>query len=147
MENNNYENYKNNRLEEQIKWYDKKSTCEKKIYYFLRLSQLILSALIPVLTGLVLKFHIFILIISFFGGAITVIEGIASFTKVHEKWIQYRQICELLKQEKFSFEASAGIYDDNSADVFKTLVQRCESIISSENINWANLDNAKKGRK
>lgn len=141
-----YEKYKRERLDEQINWYDKKSQLEKKWYYRIRTSQLMLSASIPVLTGFVLNYHWILKGIAIIGATITILEGISSVKKYHEKWIQYRTIAEALKKEKFTFSAHAGVYDSENIDTFKTLVERCESIISSENINWANMDNNKKGK-
>lgn len=37
-----------------------------------------------------------------------------------------------------------GVYNSPDTDYFKTLVERCETIISKENLNWTNLTNARK---
>ena len=37
-----------------------------------------------------------------------------------------------------------GVYNSPDTDYFKTLVERCETIISKENLNWKNLTNARK---
>lgn len=142
-----YCRYKKERLDDQISWYDNKSQFEKKHYYAIRTFQLIFSASIPVLTGLVLQYHFILTVIAILGALVTVLEGISSVKKYHEKWIQYRTIAEALKKEKYTFSVSAGVYDQKDTDDLKTLVERCESIISSENINWANMDNNKKERK
>lgn len=44
------------------------------------------------------------------------------------------------------YENLAGVYDDQDIDLKKTLVKRCESIISNEVTNWANLDNVERKR-
>ncbi|MCO6541594.1 MAG: DUF4231 domain-containing protein [Lactobacillus sp.] len=141
------EDYIKERLEDQIQWYDIKSSKQKKYYYFLHGLQIVLSASIPVMIGFASKLKWILMIVSIIGGLITIIEGLTSMTKFHEKWIQYRQICEALKREKYMYKNAAGVYDDSNADLEKTLVQRCESIISSENTNWANLDNAERKNK
>lgn len=141
-----YEEYAKYRLDDQIDWYDKKSQFEKKWYYHIRTLQLVLSASIPILTGFVLDYHWILKIIAIIGALITVLEGVSSVKKYHEKWIQYRTISEALKKEKYTFSARAGVYDSENIDVLKTLVERCENIISSENINWANMDINKKGK-
>lgn len=141
-----YSTYKGERLNDQIEWYDKKSSYEKRRHYVIKISQVMLSASIPVLTSFVIDSHWVLRIIGIFGGLVTVLEGMSSVMKFHEKWIQYRTISESLKREKYMFEASAGVYDAANTDEFKTLVERCETIISSENINWANMGNNNKGR-
>ncbi|MCP8849146.1 DUF4231 domain-containing protein [Latilactobacillus curvatus] len=141
-----YCTYRDERLNNQIDWYDEKSGHEKKWYYAIKILQVIFSASIPVLTSFVIDFHWALRLIGVLGGLVTVLEGISSVMKFHEKWIQYRTISESLKREKYMFEASAGVYDAANTDEFKTLVERCETIISSENINWANMGNNNKGR-
>lgn len=136
--------YLENRVDKQISWYDKKSAVHKKCFYGLRILQLLLTASIPFLTGLVLTYPNILKLISFFGFVLTVLEGILSLTKVYEKWIQYRKICELLKKEKYMYSTNSGVYSTHDTDRFKTLVERCESIISDENLNWTNLTNARK---
>ncbi|WP_331250497.1 DUF4231 domain-containing protein [Ligilactobacillus murinus] len=136
--------YLKGRLDAQISWYDEKSAAHKKWFYGLRVLQLLLTASIPFLTGLVLTYPSILKLISFFGFLLTVLEGILSLTKVHEKWIQYREICELLKKEKYMYLTKTGVYNTPGTDCFKTLVERCESIISNENLNWTNLTNARK---
>lgn len=141
-----YEQYKSERLTVEIHYYDSKSIKIKKNYYHLKTVQIILSASIPILTSLVPKFQFILTIISLFGGLLTFTESIISLKKYHEKWIQYRSTAESLKQEMYMFETLSGIYDSKNIDAFKTLVERCESLISSENINWANIDNNNKGK-
>ena len=67
----------------------------------------------------------------------------------HQKnWIEYRKTSELLKQEKFMYLFKSGVYRDEKYPNI-TLVERCETMISNENINWANLqtNNDKKENK
>ncbi|EPC32142.1 hypothetical protein Lpp120_1604 [Lacticaseibacillus paracasei subsp. paracasei Lpp120] len=42
------------------------------------------------------------------------------------------------------FKMKSGVYDDSRSDIDKTFVERVETIISSENVNWANLNNNSK---
>lgn len=58
--------------------------------------------------------------------------------KYHENWIQYRSTAEILKHEKFLYLTRSGGYKNSSAS-FNELVERCESIISSENVDWVQL--------
>ena len=141
-----YSEYEKKRLNNQINWYDQKSKTEKKWYYILKTIQIFLSGAIPVMAGNILKFNFLLLVISSFSALATLLEGVLSLCKFYEKWIQYRTIAEALKREKYMYLYSAGIYDSSNIDKLKTLVERCESLISSENINWANMSNNKKGK-
>lgn len=136
--------YLKERLDDQIAWYDKKSAYNKMWFYLMRFIQLILTSAIPFLTSLVLTYPCILKVISFIGFLLTILEGILSISKVHEKWIQYREICELLKKEKYMYLTKTGVYNSPDTDYFKTLVERCETIISKENLNWTNLTNARK---
>lgn len=129
--------YFEERLEEQITWYDKNSLKHKNTYYKLKVIQIILSTLIPFLVGFV-KFHgFFTLLVGVLGVSIASIEGILTLGKYHENWIEYRRICETLKHEKYMYSTRTGIYKNEAP--FENLVERVESIISQENINWAAL--------
>lgn len=128
------------RLEDQIAWYDDKSAIQKKIYYWSKAVATLLTASIPVCTGLILKFHYMVIIVSIIAALCLVIESILSLTKVHEKWIEYRSITETLRHEKYMYLVETGVYDNmQKDDKFKFFVERIESIISQENNNWANL--------
>lgn len=138
--------YIKDRLNSQIQWYDLKSKKQKLWYYCLHGLQISISSSIPVMVGFAGKLKWILVIVSVCGGLVTIIEGVTSMVQLHEKWIQYRQICESLKREKYMYENLAGVYDDQDIDLKKTLVKRCESIISNEVTNWANLDNVERKR-
>lgn len=130
--------YFKERLNNQIDWYDSKSIQQQKIYKRIKIAQIISAALIPFLAALVGDLNWIIYLVSTLGVLVTVLEGILSLGKYHENWIEYRSICETLKREKYMYLGKAGIYSENSN--FEVLVERIETIISKENINWANLN-------
>ncbi|WP_226639256.1 DUF4231 domain-containing protein [Priestia flexa] len=132
--------YIKERLDDQIDWYDKKSIKSQQHYKCLKGLEIALSALIPLLIGFIEDWKVWSTIIGVFGVLITGIEGWLSLTKCHENWIEYRSICETLKHEKYMYLTKTGVYDIEQP--FKTLVERVESIISKENVNWANLNNS-----
>lgn len=139
--------YIKNRLDEQISWYDDKSATQKKYFYIARTLTIVFSATIPVITALVLKYHFFLYVISILGAATGVIESLMSLTKLQEKWIEYRSITETLKHEKYMYECQAGVYHiQEDSQRFTILVERVESIISQENINWANINSEEKNK-
>lgn len=135
--------YIKERLDDQIGWYDNKSISAQNKYKRLKLVEIIIAALIPVLSIFSQDFIQVTWVIALFGGVITIIEGWLNVSNYHENWIEYRSICETLKHEKYMFITGTGIY--NTDEPFKLLVERVESIISKENLNWANLNRKSKG--
>ncbi|GMG78150.1 MULTISPECIES: DUF4231 domain-containing protein [Bacillus] len=136
--------YIQDRLEGQIEWYDKKSLQHQKNYRVMKIIIIILAPSIPILSVLTKLNSIWItLSIALAGGIITMLEGFLSLGKHQENYIEYRRICETLKHEKYQYYTKTGVYSEG--DIFKLLVERTESIISQENINWANMQNKAKG--
>lgn len=131
--------YIDERLNEQINWYDNKSIKSQKKYKCIKIWQIISTALIPFLAGLVDKSDWFLFCISILGVLVTILEGYSTLGKFHEHWIEYRRICETLNHEKFMFLTNAGVY--SGTNDFPLFVERVESIISQENLNWAALQN------
>ena len=126
------------RLDNQIEWYDRKSTNCQNWYKLIKITIVVLSLLIAP-TGLLLQDCIYApCIIAVLGVLISTGTFILSLNKYHENWLHYRTTCELLKHEKYLYLTSAGGYAYSAAP-FQELVERCESIISSENIDWAQL--------
>ncbi|MFX3616272.1 MAG: DUF4231 domain-containing protein [Sporolactobacillus sp.] len=146
-------NYLKERLDDQINWYSKKSqSCQKK-YKVLKRIEMALAATIPVLTSVAIGLNSYQMIMSstigLFGACIAVLEGFISLGKYHENWIEYRSVCETLKKEKYMYLTKTGIYREGDAEetTFTTLVERTESIISNENVNWASLNSNDEGGK
>ena len=137
--------YLKERLEDQINWYDKKSTKCQKYYKWHKVIEITAAALIPILAAQSSSFKAVAIIISILGSAIVVIEGLVNLGKYHENWIEYRSVSETLKQEKYMYLTQSGVYKTSKEDAFELLVERIESVISKENVNWANLHSNKKG--
>jgi len=137
------ETYFQERLDDQIDWYDRKSIQAQRLYKRLKGIVIILSASIPLFVGFITDHKIWATIVSVIGVAITVIEGWLGLSKYHENWIEYRSICETLRHEKYMYLTKTGVYEADNP--FKILVERVESIISNENVNWANLNNNQNG--
>lgn len=127
--------YLENRIENQISWYSKKATVLKKRHYTLRIVVILISVILPFLTGIMsdktphIKIAIAVgsLIIAFF-------EGISSLYKYQEQWITYRNTSEALKREQLFFLTKSGPYE--KSQVLSLLVTRCEGIMSEENQTW-----------
>ena len=139
------EDYIVNRVNDQINWYDKKSMLSQKKYKFFTFISIFCSALTPVAANLLIADYAYRLIVSMLGVIVTLSQAIINMSKYNEQWIEYRTVCETLKQEKYMFIVSAGVYRDYSDyETFIYFTERIESIISQENVNWANIKKQKK---
>jgi len=129
------EEYLNDRLNDQIDWYDKKSQINQKWFKGLRFLEIIAAAIIPFLAGIGSTVPYYPVIIGALGVIIAVSAGLSALSKYHENWIEYRTTSETLKHEKYLFQTRCSPYDgDNS---FCKLVHRVESLISKENTQWS----------
>ena len=131
----NEQEYIKDRVDDQIIWYDKKSKYYKKLFtwtYFLDVS---LSASIPLLT-LFSNFNTSVkYLIAIIATVITILSAVSATFKLRKNWIEYRTTAETLKHEKYLYLTKTTPYDsEKSFDVF---VQNIESLISTENTNWA----------
>jgi Protein of unknown function (DUF4231) len=125
--------YKQDRLEEQIKWHSQKAHHNKQKFRLYQIIILIASAIIPTVNVVNFTDLPTRISSSIMAGIIAVATGITQLEKYQENWILYRTSTELLKKEKYFFENNAGEYS-NLSDVEKNklLVERVESIVSAE---------------
>lgn len=130
------------RLDDQINWYDRKSMWNQQMYKVLKWLELVLSASIPIMVPFASRYTIVGIIVAACGALITAITGIHGLYNFHENWIQYRMTSETLKHEKFLYLTRSGAYYEVE-NPFKLLVERTETIISHENINWSQMSNPK----
>lgn len=138
--------YIEDRVNDQINWYDSKSIKTQRKYKIYKGITIITSALIPILSFTNLPSQGTQYLIATLGAVIAISEGLISLNKYSENWIRYRSICETLKQEKFMYLNESGVYSEEDSN-FSFFVERIETIISQENVNWASLnkDYKKKG--
>lgn len=130
------------RLEDQIAWYDKKSSRSQRNYKVLKVVSLTAAALIPLLSG----FHLPELpwggnptwLLGILGALIAVTEGVQQVNQYHANWIAYRATCEGLKHEKFLYLAKAGPYA-TSIHAHRLLAERIESLVSQEHAKWSSV--------
>jgi hypothetical protein len=130
----NEETYLKERVEDQIVWYDRKSTFNKRWFISLRTVEIAAAATVPFLSGF--AGHPWIgATIGVIGIVITLCAGITHLCQFQERWIEYRTTAESLKKEKFLFLTRTEPY--YSDDAFPILVQRIETATSKENVTWA----------
>jgi uncharacterized protein DUF4231 len=123
-----------NRLEDQIDWYDHKSSSNQKIYKRIKVMEIVAAAVIPFLPALPIV-HID-WVAGGLGVLITVLEGLLHLNQYQQNWIAYRSTCESLKHEKYVYIAKASPYN-GVADARALLAERVESLVSQEHAKWA----------
>jgi Protein of unknown function (DUF4231) len=120
------------RLEDQIAWYDKRSSKDQRKYKLLRGTVIVAAALIPFVSG-------FPAVPRWVAGAlgmvIAVAEGIQQLNQYHANWTSYRATAEALKHEKYLFLAGAGPYAA-AGDRRALLAESIESLVSQEHAKW-----------
>ena len=120
------------RLEDQITWYDKKSGAAQRYYKLTKYFTMVASALIPILA-----LYQFNEIVAGVGALIAILEGANQINQWQHNWITYRATCEALRHEKYTYLERADPYDiDNDVAARKLLVERIESLISTEHSKW-----------
>ena len=137
------------RLEDQISYYDTKSSRCQKSYKHIKLVEIISAALIPFLAALhVADTHdyvkaAFAITTALLGVLITILEGVLQLQQYQQIWVTYRATCEALKHEKYTYIAKAGVYA-SAADPRALLAERIETIGSQENTKWTSLQQPQK---
>lgn len=129
--------YFKQRLDNQIDWYDKKSSSSQKWFKRLQVMVIVASAIIPFLSGYMDEETLYIkIVVGLLGLMIAAITAVLGLYQFQENWLEYRTTCETLRHEKYLFLAKVAPY--NTEDPFLLLVERVEGLISKENTNWQN---------
>ena len=132
----NQDDYLKSRLDDQISWYDQKSSWNQRWFKRLQVFQIIAAALIPVLVNYVTDTSGYMrIIVALLGACIAIVSGVIGLYKLQENWLEYRTTCESLRHEKYLFLTKADPYSNE--EPFNLLVNRVETLISKENTNWA----------
>ena len=84
------EQYLEERLEDQINWYDRKSGWNQRMHKRLRLLEVIAAASIPFLAGFIKEYSFMTHVVAALGVMIAVISGAFALFKFQENWIEYR---------------------------------------------------------
>jgi hypothetical protein len=129
------DDYFKERLDNQIDWYDKKSSQSQRWFKRLQVIVIVSSATIPFLSGYMDSETLYLKIaIGLLGLIIAAITAVLGLYQFQENWLEYRTTCETLRHEKYLFLAKAAPY--NEEEPFLLLVERVEGLISKENTNW-----------
>lgn len=128
--------YLTDRVDDQIDWYDKKSSWNQRLYKRLQILQIAAATSIPILAGFITSEttdmkHV----VAGMGALIAIISGILSLYKFQENWIQYRTVSESLKHQKYLFLTKT--YPYHTDDAYHVLVETVENLIAQENSKWS----------
>lgn len=125
------------RLEDQLQWYDTKSTRCQGWHKRLKFVQISLAVLIPLLSHLDPQCAKWATSIA--GAMIAVLEGVQHMNQYSTLWVTYRATAEHLKHEKFLFLSAAGPYKGQAEpERLIALAERVEEHVSTEHANWFN---------
>jgi len=124
------------RLEDQIKWYDKESARSKRMFKRMKTATLAISVSIPLSAAFATKYPLYTGVITgVMGASIALLEGLQQLNQYHQNWITFRSTAEALKHEKFLFLSKAGPYAA-AGNPTALLAERVESLVSQENAKW-----------
>lgn len=124
------------RLEDQIDWYDRKSSSNQRAFRRIKITEILAAALIPFIS--VFRGQFVPYTTAGLGVLITVLEGMLHLNQYQQNWINYRSTCEELKHEKYVYLGHAGPYA-NVNDPRALLAERVESLVSQEHAQWATV--------
>jgi hypothetical protein len=130
------ERYINDRVDDQIAWYDKKSVDNQRYFKRCRKIELFSAALIPFLTGFYGDVYYGQILVGMLGLLIAIAAGFSSINGYQENWLNYRSACDCLKREKYLFLAK----DVQGTEDFQQFVSRIESILTNEQAMWLKLN-------
>ncbi len=130
----NADEYLKNRLDDQIAWYDRKSQSNQKFCKRLRITEFVLAAFIPFLSGFMSLHGSIQIVVGLIGVGIAIITASLGLYQFEQNWIEYRTTCESLKKEKYLYLTKIEPYDKDD-ERFALLVRRVETLISKENTN------------
>lgn len=133
------EEYLKTRVNDQIKWYERKASSNKNAYKRSQVLSILCGAAIPILTVFESEAAIAIMrpLIALLGGGVAVLSAIVSLYKFQEYWVKYRTAAQLLQREKNLFLTQTEPY--NSERAFPLFVQNCEAIMAAENSEWSQM--------
>lgn len=133
------------RLEDQISWYDNKSTNAQSWYKALKLLQIVTAAALPLVA--VFEVPESDKVSAALGVVILILEGFQHLNQYQQNWIAYRSTCEALKHEKYLYLAGAGPYA-GAENALALLAEQIEGLISQEHAKWVSVQKqaAKEGR-
>ena len=133
-----FDQYLEERYRDQLRWYSRKATANKKWYHGYQVAISCLSAIVSFTVALGLyegdgvRWYIVSLATS---AVLAVLTGFQKLFRFHENWVEYRTTAESLKKEEYYYRFRCGEYS-SAASAEETFVERVESFISQQNTLW-----------
>jgi hypothetical protein len=136
------------RLEDQIGWYDRRSQTAQRRYKILKLAQVIIAGLIPLGSVFPIPEQQFKWVAAILGLLVLIIEAVQQLNQDQQNWIAYRSTCEALKHEKYLYLAAAGPYGnaESREKRIALLADRIEGLISQEHAKWVSAQEQARAR-
>jgi len=134
--------YIEGRLIEQINWYNQSAIRYKRYFRIFNTLSIFLTCILPCLTTLDVE-NCWIAVVSTLSVIITTLMNAFDF---HNRWIEYRMLCEVMKSNLHQYLTSAGIFSCFSEEEqFNMLVKLSEEYMKKELKCW-NAVNLPKGK-
>jgi hypothetical protein len=123
------------RLDDQLRWYRRKSGENQKRYKQIKVAQLVLAGSIPVFALVGATWGRWVTAI--LGASVALLEGLQQLGQYNNLWVTYRATAEQLKHEKYLFLARSGPYSDLAEEeALRLLAERVEERVSTEHARW-----------
>lgn len=136
-------NYINDRVIDQIEWYDKKAVINQKKYKQSMIIITVVTALIPIMTILyeTCESVIISIVIALLGAIATTLTVIVKLCEYQKLWLQYRATCQNLIHELYRFFNKIDFYENSDEEKsYKLFVENIENILLNEVNDWVLLD-------
>lgn len=131
------EEYIENRILSQIKYYSRSSKRLQKEYLVISIASTVILAIVPVVTMLSDSFPHLKYVIALASAVASVLSSILLIRQTKDNWLAYRSTEELLKTELAAYKARAIAYrSSDDTERLSLLVERCESIMQTEHSAW-----------
>lgn len=121
----------------QFKWYDTKAVNNKKYHRGMKISQIVLAAILPVAVTLfpVTSSAFWQNVIIIAAVLLIILEALESYLNYQKKWMNYRTTAEGLRREEQMFKTRTKEYEDVD-DPEKKFIERVMALTSQENRYW-----------
>jgi hypothetical protein len=127
--------YLRDRVDDQIEWYTRKSSLNKR--WFIRLTgiEILLSVSIPFLTDFITADSLGVKhLVSLVGICLALNSGLLVLMKYKDNWVAYRTTAERLRHERCKYLTRTGIYAGE--DRFVQFVSVVEEVLTQEIAAW-----------
>jgi hypothetical protein len=133
--------YRKERYEPELSWYETRSARNKRIYYWVQSTVIVVAAVTPALAGTALANegnHVWAIWLTMACSLLVAIgTALLKAFKYQENWLNYRTTAETLKKERVLHDTETGDYVGLDVVNRRALfVERVEAVISRESTLW-----------